>query len=64
MNYDVRDRARMISSLLAGVVPASLMNGAERERAGVILRREQVKLVLFEGKSGITEDNPGRTGTQ
>ncbi|KAG5637426.1 hypothetical protein H0H81_004633 [Sphagnurus paluster] len=59
LNYDVRDRARMISSLLAGVAPGSLMNGVEREaRAGVILRREQVKLVLFEGKSGVVEDEP------
>ncbi|KAG6812288.1 hypothetical protein H0H92_003597 [Tricholoma furcatifolium] len=57
LNYDVRDRARMISSLVAGVIPASLMNGEEREqRTGVVLRREQVKLVLFEGKSGTVED--------
>lgn len=49
LNYDVRDRARMLSSLFVGVAPA---NNSE-EIGGVILRREQVRLVLFEGKSGI-----------
>ncbi|KAF9446612.1 hypothetical protein P691DRAFT_761494 [Macrolepiota fuliginosa MF-IS2] len=57
-NYDVRDRAKMLSSLLAGVSP-SLFGGAEEERGGVILRREQVRLVLFDGKSGVIEDEPG-----
>ncbi|KAG6900585.1 hypothetical protein C0993_008303 [Termitomyces sp. T159_Od127] len=61
-NYDVRDRARMVSSLLAGVISASSINGIERERSGVVLRREQVKLVLFEGKSGIMEDNFSHAG--
>ncbi|KAG6901132.1 hypothetical protein C0995_016713 [Termitomyces sp. Mi166 len=61
VSYDVRDRARMVSSLLAGITPVSLMNGAESERAGVVLRREQVKLVLFEGKSGIAEDDSRHT---
>ncbi|KAG5646111.1 hypothetical protein DXG03_004350 [Asterophora parasitica] len=57
LNYDVRDRARVISSLLVGVAPAFLANGADREaRAGVVLRREQVRLVLFEGKSGHVDD--------
>ncbi|KAG6828949.1 hypothetical protein H0H87_000222 [Tephrocybe sp. NHM501043] len=64
VNYDVRDRARMVSSLLAGVASVSLVNGAEREqRAGVVLRREQVKLVLFEGKSGIVEDQSTQTSS-
>ncbi|EPQ54294.1 hypothetical protein GLOTRDRAFT_62844 [Gloeophyllum trabeum ATCC 11539] len=55
MNFDVRDRARMLSALLGGVVPG-LMKGAGEEgdvmedRGGVVLRREQVRLVLFEGK--------------
>lgn len=62
MNYDVRDRARMIYSLLFGVISASSMNGTERERSGVVLRREQVKLVLFEGKSGMVEDNFSHIG--
>ncbi|GLB40583.1 putative non-SMC mitotic condensation complex subunit 1 [Lyophyllum shimeji] len=57
LNYDVRDRARMVSSLLIGVAPTSMMNGGET-RAGVVLRREQVKLVLFEGKNGVIEDEP------
>ncbi|KAF9472124.1 hypothetical protein BDN70DRAFT_887352 [Pholiota conissans] len=50
-NYDVRDRGRMLSSLLGGV--GFLINGqSTEERGGVVLRREQVRLVLFEGKSG------------
>ncbi|KIM40525.1 hypothetical protein M413DRAFT_72858 [Hebeloma cylindrosporum] len=54
-NYDIRDRGRMLSSLLAGV--GLNVNGiSAEERGGVVLRREQVKLVLFEGKSGIVEE--------
>lgn len=57
INYDVRDRARMVTSLLAGLTASPLINGAEKEaRAGVVLRREQVKLVLFEGKLSVVED--------
>ncbi|KAF8954115.1 adaptin N terminal region-domain-containing protein [Flammula alnicola] len=49
-NYDVRDRGRMLSSLLAGV--GLHVNGSSaEERGGVVLRKEQVRLVLFEGKS-------------
>ncbi|KAG6820486.1 hypothetical protein H0H93_016548 [Arthromyces matolae] len=62
INYDVRDRARMVSSLLFGVIPASLMNAEHEQRAGVVLRREQVKLVLFDGKSEIGEDGLNHTG--
>lgn len=61
-NYDVRDRARMLSSLLAGAVPGlSLLNGTADEESGrggrteVVLRREQAKLVLFDGKIGVVE---------
>lgn len=55
----------MLSSLLAGVCPPPVnVEGAEdgsrsdlwaehEQRAGVILRREQVKFVLFEGKSNM-----------
>ncbi|THU96338.1 hypothetical protein K435DRAFT_858648 [Dendrothele bispora CBS 962.96] len=63
-NSDVRDRARMIASLLVGVFPSSLSLSSEvgddneyqttdaaGERKGVVLRREQVKLVLFGGKA-------------
>lgn len=50
-NYDVRDRGRMLSSLLVGV-GLQLSGPSAEERGGVVLRREQVKLVLFEGKSG------------
>ncbi|KAF8841272.1 hypothetical protein BDN67DRAFT_967479 [Paxillus ammoniavirescens] len=53
LNYDVRDRTRMLTSLLAGVSPT--INGRE-EQGGVVLRREQVMKVLFDGKAGIDED--------
>lgn len=58
VNYDVRDRTRMLTSLLSGVSGTySLTNGRQLEDqvGGVVLRREQVKKVLFEGKSGIVE---------
>ncbi|KAA1467419.1 hypothetical protein DENSPDRAFT_862985 [Dentipellis sp. KUC8613] len=57
-NYDVRDRARMLGALLGGVAPA-LRTGApedaEPEEGGVVLRREQVRVVLFQGKAGVVE---------
>ena len=58
LNFDVRDRARMIGSLLNGVVNNLLGDDDEREdQGGVILRREQVKLVLFDGKLGPLSDS-------
>lgn len=60
-SYDVRDRAKMISSLLAGISP-SLLNGLQEDRSGVILRREQVRLVLFDGKFGVVTEEPGHIG--
>jgi AP-3 complex subunit beta len=48
-NYDVRDRGRMLQQLLAGVVPGIGAVDA-REIGGVVLRRAQVRIVLFEGK--------------
>ena len=62
-NYDVRDRGRMMAALLAGVAPASLMSDGEKpERAGVVLRREQVKMVLFQGTGGVVPDEPSPFG--
>jgi len=58
MNYDVRDRTRMLTSLLSGVSGVlSLTNDQQPEEqiGGVVLRREQIKKVLFEGKSGIVD---------
>ncbi|PPQ75253.1 hypothetical protein CVT24_007431 [Panaeolus cyanescens] len=56
LNYDVRDRGRTLASLLLGT--GTQMDGIQSEdRGGVILRREQVKLVLFEGKSGIMDSD-------
>ncbi|KAF8871773.1 armadillo-type protein [Infundibulicybe gibba] len=58
LNYDVRDRARLLASLLDGIAPGSIYtNENPEDRGGVVLRREQVKLVLFEGKAGIVEDD-------
>lgn len=57
LDYDVRDRARLVTSLLVGVVP-SILGGEEHERGeqgGVILRKEQVKMVLFEHKAPVKE---------
>ncbi len=53
LNYDVRDRGRMLSALLMGVAPNLFGEGddAHEDVGGVVLRREQVKMVLFEGKS-------------
>ncbi|KAF8440283.1 adaptin N terminal region-domain-containing protein [Boletus edulis BED1] len=56
LNYDVRDRTRMLNALLVGISPT--MNGREmEEQSSVILRREQVIKVLFDGKAGIIEEN-------
>lgn len=56
-DYDVRDRARLVVLLLVGVVPNVL--GEEEhdkgEDGGVILRKEQVKMVLFEHKAPAKE---------
>ncbi|KAI0701216.1 adaptin N terminal region-domain-containing protein [Cytidiella melzeri] len=65
-NFDVRDRGRMLGSLLNGVT--TLLRGededsGQEDQGGVVLRREQVKLVLFEGKSGISEE-PQHTGDE
>ncbi|TFY72051.1 hypothetical protein EVG20_g958 [Dentipellis fragilis] len=63
-NYDVRDRARMLGALLGGVAPGlrtgaghdeDLLEDAEPEEGGVVLRREQVRVVLFQGKAGVVE---------
>ncbi|XP_006459251.1 hypothetical protein AGABI2DRAFT_177251 [Agaricus bisporus var. bisporus H97] len=53
-SYDVRDRAKMLSSLLAGISPSFLTE--TEDRGGVVLRREQVRLVLMDGKSGTLKE--------
>jgi len=45
----VRDRGRMLQQLLAGVVP-SIGAVDAKDVGGVVLRRAQVRVVLFEGK--------------
>jgi AP-3 complex subunit beta len=49
-NYDVRDRGRMLQQLLVGVVPKIVATDAQ-DVGGVVLRRAQVRVVLFEGKA-------------
>jgi len=58
-DYDVRDRARLIATLLMGVVPNVLGDEEcdKEEHGGVILRREQVKMVLFEHKVAVKESS-------
>lgn len=63
VNYDVRDRARMLNSLLSGLSPILGSDETQEDMGGVVLRREQVRLVLFEGKAAIVEDE-GRIGTK
>ncbi|KAF8515386.1 adaptin N terminal region-domain-containing protein [Hysterangium stoloniferum] len=60
LDYDVRDRSRVLHTLLTGIAPAlrAVANGEEylEEQGGVVLRREQVKAILFDGKMGPLED--------
>jgi AP-3 complex subunit beta len=49
-NYDVRDRSRILFSLIAGI-SGSLSQECPSSRAGVVLRREQLRLILFNGKT-------------
>ncbi|CCM06428.1 uncharacterized protein FIBRA_08689 [Fibroporia radiculosa] len=58
LNFDVRDRARMLGSLLFGVNPTVLQDSDDsyENPGGVTLRREQVRMVLFEGKLGTAEE--------
>ncbi|KDQ14349.1 hypothetical protein BOTBODRAFT_132529 [Botryobasidium botryosum FD-172 SS1] len=50
LDYDVRDRGRMLNTLLAGLGTGITNIEEEGRLGGVVLRREQVHLVLFEGK--------------
>lgn len=61
LNYDVRDRTRMLNSLLVGVLP-TVDGGVTEEHGGVILRREQVMKVLFDGKAGVVEESEETLG--
>ncbi|KAG0708083.1 adaptin N terminal region-domain-containing protein [Suillus ampliporus] len=68
-DWDVRDRARMLGALLVGAVAGVVSSNGEEgvgeqwdkeeqagRTAGVVLRREQVMRVLFEGKAGTIEE--------
>ncbi len=58
-NFDVRDRSRMFGALLSGV--STLLQDSDvaelEDHKRVVLRREQVKMVLFEGKLNVIEDS-------
>lgn len=60
LSFDVRDRARMLSGILTGVCPTLREGGGDdfEDLGGVILRREQVRMVLFEGKQEVYDDSP------
>jgi AP-3 complex subunit beta len=58
-NYDVRDRGRMMASLLSGI---NYDLGVPEERVGVVFRKEQVRLILFEGKSSAGGNKSQREG--
>jgi len=49
----------MLVSLLTGLAPPLIEEGDDetQDRGAVVLRREQVKRVLFEGKAGIIEND-------
>ena len=49
-DWDVRDRGRFIGGLVGGFIGGAGSEGGLEERVGVVLRREQVRVVLFEGK--------------
>lgn len=53
-SVDVRDRGRMLGALLVGL-DASVAEPLD-DTAGVTLRREQVRMILFSGKLGVSED--------
>ncbi|KAG8701121.1 AP-3 complex subunit beta, partial [Ceratobasidium sp. 395] len=60
-SYDVRDRGRWLGGLVRGFLKAEKETGEGDEEedgdreAGVVLRPEQVRVVLFEGKTGVTD---------
>jgi len=59
-DYDVRDRARTLSSLLASIAPILRPSGDDymEDQGGVVLRREQVRVILFEGKIQSSDNDP------
>jgi AP-3 complex subunit beta len=61
-HWDVRDRARLVWGLVRGLVDkySATSEEEENEVGGVVLRREQVRVVLFEGKAGGLVDDHER----
>ena len=66
-DYDVRDRSRFLHSLLKGViVKPDMTNGEdseENDHGGVVLRREQVKVVVL-GQRSVKDEVDGSGGTE
>jgi len=54
LDYDVRDRARMLNTLLSRLV-TRLNDETALVQGGVVLRKEQVQLILFNGKANAVE---------
>ncbi|CAE6456436.1 unnamed protein product [Rhizoctonia solani] len=60
-SYDVRDRARWIGGLVRGFLKVDENQEGEGDEdrteaeSGVVLRPEQVRVVLFEGKAGVAD---------
>ncbi|EIW84132.1 hypothetical protein CONPUDRAFT_99952 [Coniophora puteana RWD-64-598 SS2] len=56
MNYDVRDRRRMLVALLSGISEYVTDEDSDAtSQGGIVLRREQVIRVLIDGKAGVLE---------
>ncbi|KAG9095585.1 AP-3 complex subunit beta [Ceratobasidium sp. 370] len=61
-SYDVRDRGRWLGGLVRGFLKAEEKESGDGDEedegdreAGVVLRPEQVRVVLFEGKTGVVD---------
>lgn len=65
-DYDIRDRVRMIDTMLSGAIPdylvSSKMPPVDESEPRVVLRLEQVKLVLFNGRPPVTNEEAMKTG--
>ena len=69
-DWDVRDRGRMLAALVFGQEEGDkepenwdeVESGRQNGKGSVVLRREQVLVVLFEGKGTVTEGAVSRDG--
>lgn len=72
-SYDIRDRGRLLTSLLGHLSPSLLTTGENGDEGSpdtapgtVSLRLEQVKMALFQGKTRVNEPRQdlGERGSQ